>query len=399
MHWLETTSPEESTATRAHLRGLVAGNHPIAWIAAEVKTHPTVLRKFIRGDRQAIQVETAARVRAIPLPAGLVAPIGRADAVDSTGTARRLRGLVAGQGWSLSALAERLAVTKQALSRILAERWIYRSTAEKIAALTAELTGVPGPSPYAAERARNRGWEPLEAWGDRIDDPKEKPWAWRSRAARAARVPSQITYLPEWEDGYVDPVTVEALLRSDWATRKRPAMTRSESNEIVRRGSIPQRYGGYGLSTVDLGERIGIEARNVLRARGAWLTYARVLEVIPELPELMKTAEKTVGFLVRVLLDGPPKESVVLPCVCGRPYAAHLDDPLPHPRTGYVRDPVDALLERVLAGLGEWPRVASATGQDGHLATLRTLEGHRLPVLGNGARRFQAPAKEIHTDE
>lgn len=104
--------------------------------------------------------------------------------VDGTGTARRLRALVA-IGWSQSRLAERLGIMPSNAGPIFHGRNVTAGTARAVRRLYNELwdqpqTGTDWHSKAAAMRSINRaaanGWLPPMAWDDEtIDTPETAP--------------------------------------------------------------------------------------------------------------------------------------------------------------------------------------------------------------------------------
>jgi hypothetical protein len=98
--------------------------------------------------------------------------------VDSTGTARRIQGMVA-VGWTYQHIADRLGLTSPTslgpLAR-LEQPTVHIVTARKIAVVAADLGWRPGPSEQSRRRARAKGWLPLAAWPDgAVDDPHATP--------------------------------------------------------------------------------------------------------------------------------------------------------------------------------------------------------------------------------
>lgn len=96
--------------------------------------------------------------------------------VDSAGTSRRLRALMA-IGWPKAELARRLGVSTTRIDRLLADSTVRRSTRSRVQAVYAALADVPGPSAYTAGHARGRGYVPPIGWDDDIDNPAARPWA------------------------------------------------------------------------------------------------------------------------------------------------------------------------------------------------------------------------------
>lgn len=95
--------------------------------------------------------------------------------VDSVGTIRRIRALQA-LGWPLDTLAVRLGLSERRVWGITTQDRVRRHTRDLVAALYEQLSGTPGPSTRARDRARREGWAPPLAWSDvSIDDPAAEP--------------------------------------------------------------------------------------------------------------------------------------------------------------------------------------------------------------------------------
>jgi hypothetical protein len=100
---------------------------------------------------------------------------------DATGTARRLRALVRGDGhtgWPLAELGARLNCTEQSVRQWANQKYrnVHLDTHARVAALYRQLADTPGPSTDAAERAGRWGWPGPDAWTDHtIDNPDAQP--------------------------------------------------------------------------------------------------------------------------------------------------------------------------------------------------------------------------------
>jgi hypothetical protein len=97
--------------------------------------------------------------------------------VDSTGTTRRLRALVA-IGHPRRTIAADLHLGKSRVAQMLAQRFatVQRPTVDAVTALYAQLSMTPGPSDEARAFARNAGWHTSLCWDDDlIDDPTHEP--------------------------------------------------------------------------------------------------------------------------------------------------------------------------------------------------------------------------------
>jgi len=110
--------------------------------------------------------------------------LGKTVSVDSTGTCRRIQGLVA-IGWSQSRIGERLGMSPGNFNRTIKSPRVQADTARRIKALYDELwnqpqTGEDWRGRISAARSRNyakqHGWLPPLAWDDEtIDDPDTMP--------------------------------------------------------------------------------------------------------------------------------------------------------------------------------------------------------------------------------
>ena len=161
--------------------------------------------------------------------------------VDSTGTIRRIQGLVA-LGWPMHVLGERRGVTGRNLHRLLSQTRVHRDTAANIAALYDELSMTIGPSARSRYLARNNGWAVPMAWDDdKIDDP-------------AARPSKMVAHRP----AAIDEIAVQRASRGE-----RVRLSAAERAEVVRRLTAA------GLSAADIADRLGIEKRSVTRLRKA----------------------------------------------------------------------------------------------------------------------------------
>lgn len=101
---------------------------------------------------------------------------GQSRRIDATGTARRLRALVA-IGWTFDDLAHQLGyASKGSLRNITARRYVSPATEKRVRALYDRLSMTHGPSSRSRAIARGRGWAPPLAWDDdSIDDPAAEP--------------------------------------------------------------------------------------------------------------------------------------------------------------------------------------------------------------------------------
>ncbi len=128
----------------------------------------------VSENRTWVQGPTAAAIYAVQPASEL--PKGR---IDSTGTTRRLRALIAA-GWTMTALAARLGWHIQQVWELTKQKHptVTDATAATIASLYKELSATPGSSARARNHAARNGWLG-PAWfdDDRIDDPDHDPLA------------------------------------------------------------------------------------------------------------------------------------------------------------------------------------------------------------------------------
>lgn len=94
--------------------------------------------------------------------------------VDSTGTARRIRALMA-IGWTAAGIAAHGPwATGDALLELAKRQRIHIDNRNEVARIYDDLCMTPGPSANTRRRALAKGWAPPLAWDD-IDDPAETP--------------------------------------------------------------------------------------------------------------------------------------------------------------------------------------------------------------------------------
>jgi hypothetical protein len=94
--------------------------------------------------------------------------------VDSTITRRKIRALAA-LGWPMTDLAKRMQIDARNVSYFATApdtQPVFRSSAEKIAALYMELRDLPGPNEECKRRAARKGWVAPYGWDD-IENPAE----------------------------------------------------------------------------------------------------------------------------------------------------------------------------------------------------------------------------------
>lgn len=150
----------------------------------------------------------------------------RVDAlyVDSTGTVRRIRALMA-IGWrycDIDTAAGHPSARASWAHNVVTQDKVHIDTAEKVAAVYERLCMTPGPSSRVRNLAARRGWPPPLAWDDIETDPEP---------------------LADGDTGQtVDPVVVERITHGDWRLAATPAeryavldLWDGSDNELERR--------------------------------------------------------------------------------------------------------------------------------------------------------------------
>lgn len=212
----------DATQTRAHLQRLTARGWTYQQIAAATGLDSSTFGIILSGRYRKVAHHTATAVLNIrldqtpPIPRGLT---------NATGTRRRLQALMV-LGYPLPGIAQQVGVAYSNLLETANGTWstIRTPTAQKITVLYRRLSLTPAPPTRTAELARNeamkRGWHGPLAWDD-IDDPACEPES------------CQVT-----EPGHVHPDDVAELA-------------------------------GRGLDDREIGRRLGVSDRTILRARAA----------------------------------------------------------------------------------------------------------------------------------
>ena len=169
----------DAEPVRRHVRELGARGMGWKQVAQRAQMSSGAMSKLLWGKRrpdgtrtptQRVQAETAQRILAVQLE------LADHALIDSTGTVRRIRALIA-IGWTQAHLAARLGVTPQNFWFASGARpQVTAVTARAVRALYDELSMTPAPDGPGASRARQyaaaRRWVPPLAWDDdRIDDP------------------------------------------------------------------------------------------------------------------------------------------------------------------------------------------------------------------------------------
>ncbi len=216
------TGRVDATQVRVHLERLIARGWTQDQIAAATDLNQATVSIVLSGQYKGVHKRTAAAIFDVrldqtpPIPSGLV---------DATGTRRRLRALAA-LGYNLTDIARHVGVPQSSLHQTLEGPWerVRTTVATKVARTYRQLSTRPAPSGRHAEQARNaameRGWHGPMAWDD-IDDPACKPD----------------------RDGPVAPCHVHA-------------------DDVAELAAL-------GLDDAEIGRRLNVSPRTVLRARAA----------------------------------------------------------------------------------------------------------------------------------
>ncbi|MEV8027634.1 hypothetical protein [Cellulosimicrobium funkei] len=177
-----------------HVRELTRAGLGSRRIAELAGVSRSTLATLLRGTRTATRQSIVDKLLAVPMPT--VDDLAPGATTDATGTTRRVRALVA-HGWSITALADRTGIDRQALDTAAnaSRRSVLVSTARAVREVYDELWAAPVPeSPgktRALIRARDEGWPPPLAWDDdEIDDASALPApGWREGECRETGCP------------------------------------------------------------------------------------------------------------------------------------------------------------------------------------------------------------------
>lgn len=212
----------DATQTRHHLERLTTRGWTNRQIAIAAGLDPTTMSVIRSGRYAQVARHTAAAILAIRLDQDPPIPRGLTDA---TGTRRRLQALMV-LGYPLPEIARQVGVSYFSLIQTAHGKWsaVRTPTAQKIARLYRRLHLTPAPPTRTAEFVRNeameQGWVGPGAWDD-IDDPACQPEAFEVTGPR-----------------HIHPDDVAELA-------------------------------GRGLDDREIGRRLGVSERTVLRARAA----------------------------------------------------------------------------------------------------------------------------------
>jgi DNA-binding CsgD family transcriptional regulator len=170
------TGRTDATQPRAHLERLVARGWSQDQIAAAAGLNQATISIILARQYAGVRRSTAAAILDIRLDQDPPIPRGF---IDATGTSRRLQALMV-LGHALPDIADQIGVSKSNLHDLAEGRWktVRTATAGKVARVYRKLSTLPAPPDRIAELARNeamaRGWHGPMAW-DNIDDPACQP--------------------------------------------------------------------------------------------------------------------------------------------------------------------------------------------------------------------------------
>lgn len=161
---------------KAHVAMLRASGVGRRTIAMRAGVSLTVIDRLvgINTEKPANRVRPDTARRILAVGTGDLAPGAH---VDTTGTSRRLQGLVA-IGWTQTELARRIGWSVSNLNTLAraGRPYVTVDTARLVAVLYDELSMTPGPSGRARSVASRHGWLPPLAWDDeQLDDPSHEP--------------------------------------------------------------------------------------------------------------------------------------------------------------------------------------------------------------------------------
>ncbi|WP_406444454.1 hypothetical protein OHB14_36480 [Streptomyces sp. NBC_01613] len=211
-----------STQARIHLERLVARGWTQAQIAAATGLNQATISLVLHRTAAQVLCRTAAAILDVRLDQPAPVPRGL---VDATGTRRRLQALMV-LGYTLPEMARRVGAGASSLEQTVDGRWerVRTLTATNVARVYRQLSTTPAPPTRTAEQARNQamelGWHGPMAWAD-IDNPQCVP----------------------------DPA-------------EPPAPRHVHADDVAE-------LAGRGLDDEEIGRRLGVSPRTVLRARAA----------------------------------------------------------------------------------------------------------------------------------
>lgn len=139
------------------------------------------VKNIIDGKYSTVRIDTHRQLMAVKVPTHSNARhvVTHGIRIDSTGTLRRLRALIA-LGYTQRYLAGRMNMLEANFSVVIlgVKPKVEAGTARAAEALYEELSGTPPtrPSKRSLARAKKLGWLPPLRWDDdKIDDPKARP--------------------------------------------------------------------------------------------------------------------------------------------------------------------------------------------------------------------------------
>jgi len=233
-----------------HLNALRDAGMPGERVAAAAGVSHRWVQTIRNDNRKWVDAAKAAQVLAIPLPTpATVMDVAAAGAhIDATGTRRRAQAL-SRLGYNQRQVGERLGMSFAVGYRIWSpgQRNVEARTARRMAALYDELSVLPPPTGWQADRTRrhavSKGWQPPLAWDDdTIDDPNAQPAQWE-------RTDEQ--FPPDWFDEVVDQLVVgrrtpaqvaeyfDVQLDSLQQRLRRIKPVGTTTDEIIAAGGIP----------------------------------------------------------------------------------------------------------------------------------------------------------------
>ncbi len=174
---------------KAHVAMLRAAGVGRRTIAMRAGVSQTVIDRLVGINTEKpcnrVRPETARRILAVR-----TVDVAPGSIVDTTGTTRRLRCLVA-IGWTQTELARRIGWSVCNLNSVVMSRRpsVTVDTARMVAALYDELSMTPGPSGRARSVASRHGWLPPLAWDDeQLDDAGHEPQDVRRKGGRGSGI-------------------------------------------------------------------------------------------------------------------------------------------------------------------------------------------------------------------
>lgn len=166
----------DGTQTRVHIERLIARGWTQKQIAAAAGLNSATVSEALSARYATVHRNTATAILKVELDR--TPPIPRLI-VDAIGTRRRLQALMV-LGYTMADVARRVGVGVSSLQQTADGRWdaIRSTTAQKVARVYRQLSTAPAPRTLWSEKSRNeamaQGWHGPMAWAD-IDDPQCVP--------------------------------------------------------------------------------------------------------------------------------------------------------------------------------------------------------------------------------